>query len=107
AFQGLMIPVLDDRLETPSIRQAIDAPGFNSRGAEGMWLHYRGEDYDRWTPSPYAAPSRAEDLSGLPPAFVQTNGLDPLRDEGIQYALLLLAPGVSVELCNGPGVYQG
>ena len=107
AFQGLMIPVLDDRLETPSIRQAVDAPGFNSRGAEGMWLHYLGEDYDRSNTSPYAAPSRAADLSGLPPAFVQTNGLDPLRDEGIQYALRLLAAGVSVELCNVPGAYHG
>ena len=107
AFQGLMIPVLDDRLETPSIRQAMEAPGFNSRGAEGMWLHYLGEDYDRTTTSPYAAPSRAHDLTGLPPAFIQTNGLDPLRDEGIHYALRLLAAGVSVELCNVPGAYHG
>jgi len=107
AFQGLMIPVLDDRLETPSIRQAREAPGFNSRGAEGMWLHYLGEEYDRSNTSPYAAPNRAGDLSGLPPAFVQTNGLDPLRDEGIQYALRLLAAGVSVELCNVPGAYHG
>ena len=107
AFQGLMIPVLDDRLDTPSMRQAIEAPGFNSMGAEGMWLHYLGETYDRSATSPYAAPSRAEDLSGLPPAFIQTNGLDPLRDEGIHYALRLLAAGVSVELCNVPGVYHG
>jgi acetyl esterase/lipase len=107
AFQGLMIPVLDDRCETPSMRQAVEAPGFNSRGAQGMWLHYLGEDYDPSTTSPYAAPARAEDLSGLPPAFIQTNGLDPLRDEGIQYALRLLAAGVSVELCNVPGAYHG
>lgn len=107
AFQGLMIPVLDDRLETASIRQAVEAPGFNSIGAQGMWLHYLGEDHDRTNTSPYAAPARAEDLSGLPPAFIQTNGLDPLRDEGIEYALRLLAAGVSVELCNVPGAYHG
>ena len=107
AFQGLMIPVLDDRCETPSMRQAVEAPGFNSMGAQGMWLHYLGEDHDRSTTSPYAAPARAEDLSGLPPAFIQTNGLDPLRDEGIHYALRLLAAGVSVELYNVPGAYHG
>jgi len=107
AFQGLMIPVLDDRLDTPSMRQAVEAPGFNSIRARGMWLHYLGEAYDRSNTSPYAAPGRADDLTDLPPAFVQTNGLDPLRDEGIQYALRLLAAGVSVELCNVPGAYHG
>jgi acetyl esterase/lipase len=107
AFQGLMIPVLDDRLDTPSIHSSVEAPGFNSIRAQGMWLHYLGEDHDRANTSPYAAPARADDLSGLPPAFIQTNGLDPLRDEGIQYALRLLAAGVPVELCNVPGAYHG
>ena len=57
--------------------------------------------------SPYAAPARAESLAGLPPAFVQTNGLDPLRDEGIQYAMRLMAAGIDVELYNAPGAYHG
>lgn len=107
AFQALMIPVLDDRLRTPSHHQAEGAPGFNAAGNEGMWLHYLGENADREKTSPYAAPARAESLAGLPPAFVQTNGLDPLRDEGIEYALRLLADGVSVELYNCPGAYHG
>lgn len=108
AYQALMIPVIDDRLDTPSMSQAgPGTPGFNSAAAEGMWLHYLGEDYDREKTSPYAAPGRAEDLRGLPPAFIQTNGLDPLRDEGIQYALDLLAAGIDVELYNCPGAYHG
>ncbi|MBJ20697.1 MAG: alpha/beta hydrolase [bacterium] len=107
AHQSLMIPVTDDRLETPSLRQAIDSPGFDAAGAEGMWLHYLGEDYDRKKTSPYAAPARAESFADLPPAFIQTNGLDPLRDEGIEYALKLLAAGVSVELYNCPNAYHG
>jgi acetyl esterase/lipase len=107
AYQALMIPVLDDRLNTPSHRQAVDAPGFNAAGNEGMWLHYLGEEADREKTSPYAAPARAEDLSGLPPTFIQTNGLDPLRDEGIEYALRLLGAGVPVELYNCPGAYHG
>ena len=72
-----------------------------------MWLHHLGEDYARENTSPYAAPARADDLTGLPPAFVQTNGLDPLRDEGIQYAMRLMAAGVPVELYNAPGAYHG
>ncbi len=107
AYQGLMIPVLDDRLDQPSHKQAETAEGFSGRGAIGMWLHYLGEDYDREKTSPYAAPARAEDLSGLPPALIQTNGLDPLRDEGIQFALRLMAEGIDVELYNAPGAYHG
>jgi acetyl esterase/lipase len=107
AYQALMIPVTDDRLKTPSYEQSGDAEGFNKAGTEGMWLHYLGEDYNRSKTSPYAAPARATDLSDLPPAFIQTNGLDPLRDEGIEYALALLAAGVQVELYNCPGAYHG
>jgi acetyl esterase/lipase len=106
-FQALMIPVLDDRLDQPSYEQAENAEGFNTPAAHGMWLHYLGDDYDRSKTSPYAAPARAEDLSGLPPAFIQTNGLDPLRDEGIQFALRLMAEGLDVELYNAPGNYHG
>ncbi|NNC93413.1 MAG: alpha/beta hydrolase [Acidimicrobiia bacterium] len=102
-FQALQIPVLDDRLDQPSYAQAEGGPGFNSAAARDMWEHYLGEDYDRSATSPYAAPMRAKDLSGLPPTFIQTAGLDPLRDEGIQYAMRLMAEGIDVELYNAPG----
>ncbi|MEM7413782.1 MAG: alpha/beta hydrolase [Myxococcota bacterium] len=107
ALQALLIPVIDDQLRTASHEQSRGGPGFNADGNEGMWLHYLGEDYDRSNTSPYASPARAEDLSGLPPALVQTNGLDPLRDEGIVYALRLMEAGIPVELYNAPGCYHG
>jgi acetyl esterase len=107
AFQVLLIPVIDDRLDTPSMIQGKESPGFSAVAAEGMWLHYLGDDYDRSATSPYAAPGRAVSLAGLPPAYIQTNGLDPLRDEGIDYAQRLLADGVQVELHNVPGAYHG
>lgn len=108
SYQALLIPVTDDRMQTPSMRQAgADTPGFNAPAAIGMWLHYLGEEYDREKTSPYAAPARAENFEGLPPAFIQTNGLDPLRDEGIEYGLKLLAAGIPVELYNCPGAYHG
>lgn len=107
AYQALMIPVIDDRLKTPSHHAAEGAPGFNKSGNEGMWLHYLGEHYDRANTSPYAAPARAQSLKGLPPAFVQTNGLDPLRDEGLEFAMRLMAEGVDVEIYNAPGTYHG
>ena len=106
-FQALNIPVTDDRLVTWSSRQFVDVPMFNRPGAENMWLSYLGPGYEARETSPYAAPNRAADLSGLPPAYVQTMELDPLRDEGIDYAKRLMAAGVSVELHCYPGTFHG
>jgi acetyl esterase/lipase len=106
-FQALNIPVTDDRLVTWSSRRFTDVPMFNRPGAENMWLSYLGPGYESRETSPYAAPNRAPDLSGLPPAYIQTMDLDPLRDEGIDYAKRLMAAGVSVELHAYPGTFHG
>ena len=105
-FQGLVIPVIDDRCETPSMLQFVEGPLFGATEARSMWDTYLGSR-DRATTPPYAAPGRAEDLSNLPPAFIQVGGLDPLRDEGIQYGLRLMAAGVSVELYCAPNQHHG
>jgi acetyl esterase len=107
AFQALVIPVIDDRCDTPSIRQYDEGPLFGGRLAKEMWIRYLGADADPNTTSSYAAPGRADDLRGLPPAFIQVNGLDPLRDEGIQYALRLMASDVPVELYCAPNQHHG
>ena len=39
--------------------------------------------------SPLFSPLLAKDLSGLPAAFFQLAGLDPLRDEGLLYERVL------------------
>ncbi|MEM9599676.1 MAG: alpha/beta hydrolase fold domain-containing protein [Pseudomonadota bacterium] len=46
---------------------------------------------------PKLSPLFETDLTGLPPAFVLTCGLDPLRDEGRLYVDKLREAGVSVE----------
>ncbi|MBL4865771.1 MAG: alpha/beta hydrolase [Pseudomonadales bacterium] len=105
-FQLLEIPELDDRLDTPSMLAYTDTPLWNRPNAEWSWKHYLGPDH-KGDPSPYAAPARAEDLAGLPPAYISTMEFDPLRDEGIIYAMGLLAAGVSVELHSFPGTFHG
>jgi acetyl esterase len=106
-FQLLQIPELDDRLETWSMRNFVDSPMWNRPLAEVSWRAYLGADADPDNVSPYAAPARATDLSGLPPAYISTAENDPLRDEGILYALGLLQAGVSVELHQFPGTFHG
>jgi acetyl esterase/lipase len=104
-YQLLVYPVVDDRLATGS-SQFSDTPIFTRSAAESMWRAYLGHDPGADTP-PYAAPGRAIDLAGLPPAYVLTAELDPLRDEGIEYAAGLLQAGVSVELHQYAGTFHG
>ncbi|MCW2549256.1 MAG: lipase/esterase [Mycobacterium sp.] len=106
-FQSLQIPVTDEHLDTWSMKEFIDSPMFNRPGAELMWERYLGQGYSLEGASPYAAPARANDVSGLPPAYVQTMALDPLRDEGIAYASRLMQAGVPVELHAFPGTFHG
>jgi acetyl esterase len=106
-FQMLHIPELDDRLDTPSMRAFVDSPVWNRPLAEISWRAYLGELWGAADVPAYAAPARATDLSGLPPAYISTAEHDPLRDEGIMYAMRLLQAGVSVELHHFPGTFHG
>ena len=106
-FQYLGIPELDDRLDTPSMQQFHDTPMWSRPAAEKSWEWYLGDAYGSDDVSPYAAPARATDLAGLPPAYISTMEFDPLRDEGIRYALALMAARVQVELHSFPGTFHG
>lgn len=105
-YQLLEIPELDDQLDTPSMLAFQDTPFWNRPNAVFSWKHYLGPDH-RGEPSIYAAPARAKDLSDLPPSYVSTMEFDPLRDEGLRYAMGMLAAGVSVELHNYAGTFHG
>ena len=127
-FQLLEIPELDDRLDTPSMLAFQDTPFWNRPNAVWSWRHYLGDEYyltpadgapkaseasaeaprnPARTPPIYAAPARAENLAGLPPAYVSTMEFDPLRDEGLRYGMQMLADGVSVELHSYAGTFHG
>ena len=106
SFQLLDCPMLDDRQRTPSSR-ADDMPIWSRESNAFGWRSYLGELYgtDR---VPYtAAPARATDLAGLPPAFVSVGALDGFRDEDIEYAQRLMQAGVPTELHVYPGLPHG
>ena len=72
-----------------------------------IWIQnlYLNSDEDRldWR----ASPIKASNLAGVAPAFVQTAGFDPLKDEGGAYAWRLKNYGVVTELVNYPGMIHG
>ncbi|MEB4210517.1 alpha/beta hydrolase [Mycobacterium sp. 94-17] len=107
-FQCLSVPELDDRLTTASMTDFTDTPLWSRPRAILSWDCYLGPGRAGAGDVPiYAAPARATDLAGLPPAYVSVMHFDPLRDEGVAYALAMLAAGVSVELHLFPGTFHG
>lgn len=99
--------VLDDRVDTPSAQEFTATPMWNRPNALHSWRHYLSASDPAAPVSPYAAPARADDLTGLPPAHVMVCDLDPLRDEGLDYAQRLVRSGVPTELQLFPGTFHG
>jgi acetyl esterase/lipase len=105
-FQLLDCPMIDDRQLTHS--SMLDGLPVWSRESNTLgWRSYLGELYGT-THVPYtAAPARAEDLSGLPPAFISVGSVDGFLDEDVDYALRLNRAGVPCELHVYPGACHG
>ena len=104
--QFLIIPDVDDRLITASSHRIRGARVWDRSTAEASWKMYLGDSYGGDV-SPYAAPARAADLSGLPPATVLIEDPDTLRDEGVDHANRLNDAGVMTELHVYPGTFHG
>jgi acetyl esterase/lipase len=101
--QLLMCPMLDDRDRTASARQ-MDAVEFWDRSHSGFgWRALLGDRCGGPDVPPYAAPARATDLAGLPPAFLDVGSAECLRDEVVDYARTIWLAGGRAELHVWPG----
>jgi len=106
AGQLLTYPMLDHRTgsdacpyRNPSTGEFIWTRASNRFGWRALQGDYRADDARRG----WFSPSLAEDLSGLPPAYIATGSLDLFFDENLDYARRLSAAGVPVDLHSYAG----
>jgi acetyl esterase/lipase len=102
-FQMPIYPMIDDRNETGSSHEITDIGLWDLAANIEAWQWYLGDG----KPDQYAAPARADDLAGLPAAFIDVGTVDLFRDEDIIFAMRLMQAGVPTELHVNPGSYHG
>lgn len=103
-LQLLEIPALDLTLSSPSIERY--AKGYVLSAEDLRWCvekYMNGHDLA----DPLVSPLLAEDLSGLPPAYIVVAEFDPLVDDGHRYAERLREAGVPVTLRQFDGQVHG
>ncbi|ADH67642.1 MULTISPECIES: alpha/beta hydrolase [Nocardiopsis] len=109
ALQGqlLICPMLDDRNDTVSSHQMAGTGVWDRTSNATGWTALLGTHAGGPDVSPHAAPARAQDLSGLPPAFLDVGSAETFRDEVVDYASRIWQAGGSAELHVWPGGFHG
>ncbi|HEX5535971.1 MAG TPA: alpha/beta hydrolase [Sphingobium sp.] len=102
--QLLFYPAIDGRCNTPSWRENAHCPLLTSRDMAWYWDHYAGQADRR---DPRLSPCEASDHAGLPPAVLAIAGIDPLRDEGLNYADQLARAGNEVTVLRYDNLPHG
>ncbi len=105
-LQLLIYPMLDDRTV---LRSDIDEGGFrlwNNRSNDLGWRSYLAATPGSDGISNVASPARAQDLTGLAPAWMGVGTLDLFHDEDLAYAERLRAAGVTCQVEVVPGAFH-
>lgn len=105
ALTVLACPRLDIE-NTPSKLQLGELKASRNPYPEIGYVRYSGLDGGVLPPY-YAIPGQCVDLRGLGPHMVITAEYDPLRDEGLRYAMRLLENSVPCEILSAPRVTHG
>lgn len=103
AYQMPLYPMIDDR-DTDSSRDN-HAPVWNTRRNHAAWKMYLGELYGKDV-SPYAAPARQTDYSGLPPAYTFVGDIEPFYCETLTYIDNLKKAGVEAKVDVYPNCFH-
>jgi len=92
-------------LNLPSLTECADAPLLKASELE----YYRRVRAGGEPPNddPTFSPMRAEDFSGLARCFISAAGVDPHRDDGVEYVRLLVGAGVEAYCVVEPQLPHG
>jgi acetyl esterase/lipase len=101
--QMLLCPMLDDRNGSASAFQMDEVDSWNRSFSGFGWKALLGDLYGGADVPRYAAPTRAADLAGLPPTFLDAGSAECLRDEIVDFAGRIWQAGGKAELHVWPG----
>ncbi len=105
AFMMPLYPMIDDTLSTPSMKDN-NAPVWDCKQNKFAWQMYLGELFGKENIPYTAAPFRAADLHGLPPAVSYVGSLDPFRDETAYFMNRLKDAGIETSFEIFEGVFH-
>ena len=108
--QFLEYPMLDDRTGTPAEPDPMPHAGefvWTRESNRFAWGSVLGDEPGGADSPIYASPGRAEELGGLPPAFIGVGALDLFVGENLRFARGLIRDGVPTELHVYPGALHG
>ena len=103
--QVLIYPASEYAVERPSWIENAKAPLLGT--AEVLWFFDQYLENQEQTKDLRVSSSLNDSFAHLPTAMIITAGHDPLRDDGINYARLLEADGVSVRHLHIPDTIHG
>ncbi len=105
AAQALIYPGTGLDQTYPSYVENAETPTLTTAGTKKYRQLYLANDLD--TVDPYARPVKATDYSNLPPAWVHSAEIDPIRDDGRVYAANLALAGNDVTYREARGMIHG
>lgn len=106
AGQMLVAPMLDDRCESVSDQQFEFGSPWSGVSNRMAWDHVLGEHRGSDQITPYHAPSRADDLSGLPATYIDVGECEVFREPAVMYAMAMWRWGSTCELHVWPGAFH-
>lgn len=107
AAQALLCPTLDDRTAANYELDAVNHRIWNNKSNRFAWSAYLGHAPGMPDVPEYAVPSRRENLSGLPPAWISVGDVELFYEEACQYCERLNENGVDCKLHVSPMAPHG